>query len=448
MLVEFSFENFMSFPHEANFSMIAANSVKEMEDDSEYSNVVTINNADLRLLKVGAVYGANASGKSNLIGALSFFKLMVLNSFLDETLLRDSGKAKFLLSTEGHNLPSSFEMTFIIGDMRYRYGFEIKNEKVDSEWLFQKPLDASRESYCFTRENGEIKINSKVFKGAGRLQEKTRANALFLSTSAQFNVETSMQIKEWFNTKLHILVAPEQPKQFTARKFMTDEWMKQRVLNFIKVIDLGIEDLSVTESSIDTNNEDPRLRQITAELARMINPDGADIKKLDILASHSVYDGDNLVSKQVFPFELESLGTNKIFSLLGPWFDCLRHGGTLVVDEFGASLHTHLAMEMIRLFQSSMNGTGAQLIITTHDTNLLRKDLLRRDQIWFVEKNTKGESDLYSLVEYKIHQAQSVRNDASYQKDYLVGKYGAIPYFGNIQQFITDYSDGLQGEQN
>ena len=446
MIVEFSFQNFMSFPHEATFSMAASNTVKEMEDSNGYSNVVQLKDADLKLLKVGAVYGANASGKSNLISAISFFKLMVINSFLDENILKDSAKIKFLLSTEGQSSPASFEMIFIIKDTRYRYGFEIKDDAVQTEWLFKRSLDASRESYCFTRENGEIKINSKTFKGAGRLESKTRSNALFLSTSAQFNVETSMEIKDWFNTQLHILVAPEQPMQFTARQFMTDDWMKQRVLNFIRLIDLGIEDLNVSERTIDMNNDtEARLRQISIELARMINPDNKELKRLDISASHSVYNGDELVRKQSFPFELESLGTNKIFSLLGPWFDCLRDGGTLVVDEFGASLHTHLAMEMIRLFQSQMNSNGAQLIVTTHDTNLLRRDLLRRDQIWFVEKDRKGESDLYSLVEYKINQAQSVRNDASYQKDHLVGKYGAIPYFGNIEQFITDYSDdGVQ----
>ena len=136
---------------------------------------------------------------------------------------------------------------------------------------------------------------------------------------------------------------------------------------------------------------------------------------------------------------MESLGTNKLFALLGPWFDTLKNGGVLIVDEYGASLHTQLSLKLINLFHSKMNLYGAQLIMSTHDTNLLRKDLLRRDQIWFVEKDKLGSSDLYSLVEYKVNQATSVRNDASFEKDYLLGKYGAIPYFGNIEKFITDY---------
>ena len=110
----------------------------------------------------------------------------------------------------------------------------------------------------------------------------------------------------------------------------------------------------------------------------------------------------------------------------------------MVVDEFGASIHTKLSLELVRLFQSGLNRANAQLIFTTHDTNLLRRDLLRRDQIWFAEKDQHGVSDLYSLVEYKINQATSVRNDASFEKDYLLGKYGAIPYFGNIERFIAE----------
>ena len=138
-------------------------------------------------------------------------------------------------------------------------------------------------------------------------------------------------------------------------------------------------------------------------------------------------------------FKFESLGTTKLFVLLGPFFDTIQNGDVLIINEFGTSLHTQLSVELLKLFYSTMNVLGAQLIITTHDTNLLRKDLLRRDQIWFAEKSSEGASDLYSLVEYKINQANSVRNDASFSKDYLLGRYGAIPYFGNIDKFIMEY---------
>lgn len=158
-----------------------------------------------------------------------------------------------------------------------------------------------------------------------------------------------------------------------------------------------------------------------------------------------MYHDGQVVGNEPLNFKFESLGTTKLFALLGPFFDTIHNGGILIIDEFGTSLHTQLSIELLKLFYSTMNASYAQLIITTHDTNLLRKDLLRRDQIWFIEKTSKGVSDLYSLVEYKINQANSVRNDASFSKDYLLGRYGAIPYFGNLDKFISEY--GKEEEQ-
>ena len=222
--------------------------------------------------------------------------------------------------------------------------------------------------------------------------------------------------------------------------------MRERILNFIKIIDLGIQDIAVKENFIDNLSDsttipnDPLLKKIVGGISEAMNPSGNKIRELNILAMHNKYEGDNVVDKVTLPFQNESIGTVKIFALLGPWLDTLANGGILIVDEFGASIHTKLALELIRLFQSKLNNGDAQLIVATHDTNLLRKDLLRRDQIWFAEKDERGISDLYSLVEYKINQATSVRNDATFSKDYLHGKYGAIPYFGNIEKFIADYS--------
>lgn len=408
MLVNFSYQNFLSFPNETTLSMAATPTVKELGEDNYNSNIINETQFEYKLLKVGAIYGANASGKSNLVKAMDFFKEMVVTSFNNERLIDNLEKLKFLFDDKTQKEPVSFEMTFIIKDSQYRYGFELLDNNIQSEWLFRKASGTSRESYCFVRENNNIKINPKTFRGASRLESKTRKNALFLSTTAQFNVGVSLEIKEWFENSLHILIAPNQSPQFTAKLFKEDPWLRQQVIDFIRLIDLGIDDVSITEIK--------------------------ELNKFDIFAHHKSSGQDTAI-----PFEMESLGTNKLFALLGRWFECLKMGGTLVVDEFGASIHTHLAIEMVRLFQSQLNINGAQLIIVTHDTNLLRRDLLRRDQIWFVEKNCTGASDLYSLVEYKVNQAQSVRNDASFQKDYLIGKYGAIPYFGNISQFITDY---------
>lgn len=444
MLVDFTLRNFLSFQDEISFSMLAAKSVKEheMSDSNESCNLLFVPNSDSKLLKVAAIYGANGSGKSNLLMAMSFFKDMVLNSFRNDSILHQAKDLSYQFSMEAKEEPSSFEMMFIINDKRYRYGFEILNESIESEWLFIKPLDSLRESYCFKREKKNIIVNSKTYKGAGGISTKTRHNALFLSTCAQFNVEVSMVIKEWFRKKFNILSGLDDDTiHYTANQYIHNADMHKRIIEFIKLIDLGINDISIKESDVESVPES--VNQFVDALSKspnVIKSEITDIKKIEILSEHKRYDHGVLKDTLLTPFGIESLGTKKIFALLGPWFDTILNGGTLLIDEFGASFHTKLSIELIKIFQSSLN-KNAQLIITTHDTNLLRGELLRRDQIWFAEKNEFGTSDLYSLVEYKINQANSVRNDATFNKDYLLGKYGAIPYFGNIAQFLTDFSD-------
>jgi hypothetical protein len=444
MLIDFTLKNFLSFRDEVSFSMLAAKSVKEhdMNDSNESCNVIKMPGIDSKSLKVAAVYGANSSGKSNLLVAMSFFKKMILDSFKNDNILQNASKLTFQFSVESQNDPSSFEMVFLIGETRYRYGFEIKGESVVSEWLFLKQTDSIRESYCFKREGKDISVNVKTYKGAGGIQSKTRHNSLFLSTCAQFNVEVAMIIKDWFRKKFNILSGiDDNTIHYTANQYLHNAEMHKRIIDFVRLIDLGINDIAIKESDVDKMPE-PVSRFVDAITSgqNIIRSEITDIKKLEILSEHIRYEHDEVKDKLYVPFGVESLGTKKIFALLGPWFDTIINGGTLLIDEFGASLHTHLSIELIKIFQSSLN-TGAQLIITTHDTNLLRRDLLRRDQIWFTEKDKYGNSDLYSLVEYKIDQASSVRNDASYSKNYLLGKYGAIPYFGNIPQFIADFAD-------
>lgn len=447
MIVEFAIKNFLSFKNEVVFSMLAAKSVKECESNEDgCSNIFTSEETGQKFVRVATIYGANGSGKSNLIKAMMFFKNMILNSAANDSILADFQKNQYLLDKESLSETSSFQMIFIIDNVSYRYGFEILDNKVNTEWLFVKEPTSQKESYCFKRENAVVQINSRTFKVSKSLESIARDNALFLSSVSQFNVPMALVIRNWFNRSFNIISGIDNHTiNYTALQYLNNEKMRMRILDFIKIIDLGIQDISVKENTLDkvidsaSFPNDPVLMKIVGDLNKAMNPDGNKIKELDITAVHNRYSGDEVVETVVFPLFKESVGTVKIFALLGPWLDTLANGGTLVVDEFGASVHTKLAVELIRLFQSKLNRGDAQLIITTHDTNLLRKDLLRRDQIWFAEKDNHGVSDLYSLVEYKINQATSVRNDASFSKDYLLGKYGAIPYFGNIEKFINDY---------
>lgn len=443
MLIDFTLRNFLSFKDEVSFSMLAAKSVKEHggDESDESCNVIDVPASDSKLLKMAAIYGANSSGKSNLLAAMSFFKRMILESFKNDSILSNIKKQTFQFSTESQNEPSSFEMMFLIDDKRFRYGFEILDESIDSEWLFIKPLNSNRESYCFKRERKNITVNSKTFKGAGGISSKTRHNALFISTCAQFNVEVAMIIKEWFRKKFNILSNLDNTIHYTANQFIHNTDMQNLIIDFIKLIDLGINGISIKESDVDKIPE--QVNKIVDSISKnhhIVKSEITDIKKIEILTEHNRYEHGELKDTLLTSFGIESLGTKKIFALLGPWFDTIINGGVLLIDEFGSSFHTKLSIELIKIFQSALNHS-AQLIVTTHDTNLLRGKLLRRDQIWFTEKNSYGISDLYSLVEYKINQATSVRNDATFNKDYLLGKYGAIPYFGNIDQFLADFSD-------
>lgn len=449
MLIEFALHNFLSFKNEITFSMLAANTVKEREESSDgSSNIISVKETGHKFLRVATIYGANGSGKSNLIKAMSFFKNMILNSVVNDKILFLFEENQYRFDTESSKEPTGFEIIFALNKVKYRYGFDIFEEKVDSEWLFMQEYGNQKESYCFKRENGRITVNHKTFKATKQVINMTRENALFLSTAAQFNEPTALLIKNWIGNRFNILSGiSNNTLNYTALQYMRNETMRERILGLIKIVDLGIQDIFVKENYLDRLCDSGGipygtiLKNHNIELDNeTINPYGNVTHNLTLYGYHNKYDNDNVVDSVALPFQDESLGTMKLFALLGPWFDTLANGGILIIDEFGASIHTKLALELIKLFQSRLNNGDAQLILATHDTNLLRKDLLRRDQIWFTEKDKHGISDLYSLVEYKINQATSVRNDATFSKDYLLGKYGAIPYFGDIDRFIVDFS--------
>lgn len=445
MIEEFFIKNFLSFRNEVTFSMLAANSVKENEEDAENKvnsvHVIPETN-NVRILKTAAIYGANGSGKSNVINALMFFYQMVMESFSNDNILKGFARNKYLFDNFSENEPSEFQLAFWIEGARYRYGFSVGKEEIVAEWLFVQTKGSARESYCFKREGENITVNTRTFQKSSGVVERTRNNALFLSTASQFNVPLAMMLKYWLRDNIAFVNGiGEGTRMFSARQFIRDNYMHDNIVTMLGKVDNGVKGLDVQEFEEEqynpTVNTDPQMT-----FSQVDNVDKKEqIHRFDISAVHDVYDEGMITGNKVLPFRYESMGTNKMFSLSGPWFDTLRKGGTLIIDEFGTSLHTLLSMELVKMFESKLNTKGAQLIITTHDTNLLRKDIFRRDQIWFTEKDKFGASDLYSLVEYKINQATSVRNDATFSKDYLIGKYGAIPFFGGddfVKSFINE----------
>ena len=410
MLIGFSVGNYKSFKETVTLSMVAS-SITEEDRELNENNVFEINHK-LNLLKSAAIYGANASGKSNLVAAINFMKWFVLNSSKETQVSEAIDIEAFRLSTETEKEPSFFEIVFLVEGKTFRYGFEVNAREVASEWLFQ--ADESEEKMLFERDFDNYILND--FPEGQGISDKTRNNALFISVVAQFNGKVSGKILLWFSKTLQLIsgLQDRQYRQETLESFENDRH-RHDIIEFIKKLDLGIGDIQITKN----------ISQKTAMFGSLYQ---AAVKTV-----HRKYDADGKqTARELFDIEThESEGTNKLFALAGILLDTLRIGKILLIDELDARLHPLITRELICLFNSNeTNPHNAQLIFTTHDTNLLSSKTFRKDQIWFTEKDNKGATDLYSLVEYKVGK------DASFERDYIIGKYGAIPFIGNFKELI------------
>lgn len=411
MLLSFTVGNFLSYKDPVTFSMVATK-----KNELEAANVTNFDDK-LRILKCAVIYGANASGKSNLFKAMGFFRSFVRKSSKESQATDKIKVTNFLLSSETQNKPSYFEIIFLHENTKYRYGFEVDQERIQKEWLYFVPK--GKETRLFSREQGKIELGT-YFKEGKDFIDKTRNNALFLSVVAQFNGPISVKILNWFR-EFRIISGIDDLgyKKFTIAKLQEQDF-KRDIIEFINIADLGIKDINAEKIKVDPGDMpkgmSPQIRNIMKGFKDLFN--------LQISTLHKRFDENN---KELPPISLdfdnfESEGTKKFFSLAGPIIDSLKTGKIIVVDELDARLHPVLMKFIIKLFNSSKNDKKAQLIFASHDTNILSKNLFRRDQVWFTEKDEYGATDLYSLVEFKV------RKDASFEKDYILGKYGAIPF--------------------
>jgi len=426
MLLEFTIGNFLSIKEKKTLSL-EATSIKEHLD----TNVVKLNR--FQLLRGAVIYGANAGGKSNLIKAMSTMRRIVKQSF-DASSTDELGITPFLLSTETTSAPSFFEILFLIGTVRYRYGFEVDNISIKSEWLFESKIKS--EKLLFIRDGDGIDV-SPSFKEAKDLEEKTRDNALFLSVLDQFNGNTAKSIMKWFTNFITISGLSHERYKNVTFKMLEDENTKPQLLDFYKKLDLGFDEIDLEKNPFDTKDISKLFNE---EITKQFLSDIEGKSKIDIKTIHKKYNNENeIVGYEKFDMrKQESSGTNKVFNISGPVFDVLQDGGVLIIDELDASLHPLMTLMIAKLFNSSeFNKTNAQLIFATHDTNLFEYGHYRRDQIYFVEKDIYGASDLYSLVEYKEDGGKKIRNDRSFEKDYIQGRYGAIPFIGNLNKLIN-----------
>ncbi len=409
MLQQFTIANWASFKDAMTLSL-------EASTDTEHEELSVISVCEKRLLKSAVIYGANASGKSNLITAMQFCRTFVLTSSREGQVDEEIPVDPYRLSVGYDKRPSHFEIIFLQGGTRFRYGFEADRSSVHAEWLFSST--SSREAELFVRENGDIKFNADRFREGKGLAEKTRPNALFLSVVAQFNGEISGNVVKWFRDFRFISATRNPALRFTVER-LADTSFAARVLDMSRVADLAIEGLVPKI----TPNAEEDLPGLVVQRRVYIRS-----REVELKTQHKQFDSNNQLSGLV-EFDLEkneSDGTKKFLSMTGPLIDALDTGKVLMVDELDARLHPLLSRAIVMLFNNSKNQSNAQLIFATHDTNLLNRQFFRRDQVWFTEKDSFGATNLYSLAEFKV------RKDASFGKDYILGKFGAIPFIGDI----------------
>lgn len=392
MLVQFKLKNVLSFKNETIFDMTAVSAYKE-----HASNLIDIKFKE-KLLRVAAIYGANASGKSNFIWAMRLFQRIIVESLNNV----DDGDKSILwqysmpFSFEKNVENSEFEMVQIINNEEYRYGFEYNSEMIVMEWLYKKNLDTNRKATIFERTTHSVALGASVRKECDAYKEQIPPETLLLSFFNKLKLQTNV-FKDVYSGIMNILI------------FSSDTCENARFLDVVlpRTIDSQKDKLLAFLSAIDTS-----IKDITYEERE---------KETIFLTFHKGENGD------LYPLNLynESEGTIKSIMLFIHAQMAIYRNGVILIDELNVKLHPLLLKFIIDLFYN--NGSNAQLIYTTHDTTLMDKKFFRRDQIWFVQKDESGYSDLCSLSDFKV------RSDASFEKDYLSGVYGGIP-------FLTDFS--------
>ncbi len=428
MLIEFSAENFRSIKNKCTLSMLASS------DTSILNNLFNAENKSktLKLLKTACIYGANASGKTNILKAAKTIKEIILNSI--------NYKKGGLIPIEPFELddnfldkPSSFEFIFIQNNIKYAYGAKLNKKQVIEEYLYS--WKTGRKRQIFERNYNNIDFNLPKTKEEDSLRLKIYSedisdNILFLSLANRVNIFEVKEAFDWFDKKLRILLNQKSIGSITTHFLNTGQIKKEDILKYLKLADNQITSFNLTETIIDDEKEFPSFlkKHIMNTIAKKenININEADFRALEI-EEKTIRQGldiqGNAKNVEFSMAEKESDGTQKYYGVSGPIINSLNNGYVLLFDELDLRLHTLLSKNLIELFTSSINKNNAQLIFTSHDVNLLdNKNLFRRDQIWFTEKIKDGSTELYSLWDFKA------RKDITVQKGYLEGRYGAIPF--------------------
>lgn len=422
MLLNFAVTNYRSIKERQVFSLMAV-------DGLPHEDSLIRSKDGIPVLPVALLFGANASGKSNILRAFGMMRHMVVNSVRlnrGDTL---EEYEPFLLDEESRESNTEVEAEFIIKgsggiEQRYRYGFAFSDRIIAEEWLYIREGD-SDDVELFYREGGNVQVNKKAFPEGKDKEDKLVNNRLLLSLIAQLNGEKSNEIIEWFSkspfvsalrTEKYMALTSELLKSQKKRK-KVDRKYAQMALIFLSNIDMRIEELSIREEQIILPKDMPE------ELKKLFSKEGN--MSLKVESTHNRYDKNgSIIGKEIFNLAYnESEGTQKITELLGLIFTVLAEGRLFVIDELDAKLHPLLTRAIIQLFTDpKINEHGAQLVFTTHDTNQLHLGYVRRDEIWFTEKSCVEATELYSHIEFKCFDPSM-----DITEQYVNGRYGAIP---------------------
>jgi len=419
MLIEFSVSNFKSIKEKQTFSMLASDSSTKESESSFRTDFKMAPN----LSTFSVIYGANASGKSNLVKALRLVEDLVLSS---AQKMQDGDKFHDLkqFSLGEKEYLSEFEVVFIHENYLFQYGGSLDREKIHDEWLYATEMNANKEKTkqkaqtWICRSKKKIGIAKEKETTKNLWLESTRSNALILSTAVQLNSEKLKIPFDWFKKELRIILAPERLSiDHTINSLDTDQ---RAILKFMSGLDFSFKDLELIERQFDesllesSSIPDP-VKQLIAEDIRKSGGKISEIK--------TVYQiGKNSYTLDLFE---ESDGTQALFAMAWPIINVLREGYILVVDELEKSLHPFAIRTVVELFKNpKTNPNHAQLIFTTHNTNVM--DLFNRDQVWLVEKNEKYATLLASVNEFKGRSTDII------EKNYLAARYGAVPRIGDL----------------
>lgn len=418
MLKEFKVKNFKSFKDEQVFSLEAMN---RQEPSLDYFNIAQIGSQ--RILKSAAIYGHNSYGKSNLFKAvgkmLQIIKLCINSDYIIEV-------DNFKLDNFSINEPTMFEITFVQNEITYRYGFEILKNLVTKEWLYKTK---KREVKIFERKNqknNSIELSSK-YKKIEKYKEFTKESELFLSSMEKNNI--SGEIRDVYNflvNNIKVFSAEDMVSTITSEMVINKTVSLPQIISALKNADLGISNLEIKKEEQNLEEVPEFIKSIVKFGVKDKISDGKIYSTYENI-KHNIFskDGKNIGEINFELNENESEGTKKLYSVIGPILNSINKGQVLFIDELDSKLHHFIVKYIVELFNNNdINLKNAQLIFNTHDFYLLKEEIFRRDQIYFVDKDSQGRSNLYSLGDFK-----GIDKKSNLLAHYLLGHFGAI---GNI----------------